>query len=109
MEFGIDKCATLAVKRGKITKLEGISLPDRRFMKGLIEGAGHKYLGILQTDQIRYTGIKEMVKAEKFRRVRRVLEAKLNSDNIIKWINTWTVSLLRYSAAFIDWNCAELI
>ena len=47
MEFGIDKCATLVLKRGKITKFEGISLPDRRVMKGLIEGAGYKYLGIL--------------------------------------------------------------
>ena len=23
-------------------------------------------------------------------------------------MNTWAVSLLRYSAAFIDWNCAGL-
>ena len=38
MEFGIDKCATLVLKRRKITKIDGISLPDERFMKGLIEG-----------------------------------------------------------------------
>ena len=52
MEFGIDKCATLILKRGKIAKFDGISLPDGRLMKGLIEGAGYKYLGILQVDQI---------------------------------------------------------
>ena len=40
MEFGIDKCDTLVLKRGKITKFDGISLPDGRCMKGLIEGAG---------------------------------------------------------------------
>ena len=38
-------------------------------MKGLIEGAGYKYLGILQADQIRYTEMKEKVKAEYPRRV----------------------------------------
>ena len=44
MKFGIDKCATLVLKRGEITKFNGISLPDRRVMKALIEGAGYKYL-----------------------------------------------------------------
>ena len=33
MEFGIDKCATLILKRGEITKSDGISLPDGRVMK----------------------------------------------------------------------------
>ena len=51
MEFGIDKCGTLVLKRGKIRKLDGISLPDGKVMKGLIEGAGYKYLGIIQADQ----------------------------------------------------------
>ena len=108
MKFGIDKCATLVLKRGKIAKFDRISLPNGRFMKGLIEGAGYQYLGILQADQIRYTEMREMVKAEYLRRVRKVLETKLNGGNIIKGINTWAVSLLRYSAASIDWNCAEL-
>ena len=77
-------------------------------MKVLIEGAGYKNLGILQADQIRYTQMKEKVKNEYLRRVRKVLETKWNGGNIIKGINTWTVSLLRYSEAFIDWNCTEL-
>ena len=48
MKFGIDKCATLVLKRREITKFDGISLHDRRVMKRLIEGAGCKYLGMLQ-------------------------------------------------------------
>ena len=108
MEFGIDKCGTLVLMRGKITKLDGISLPDGKVMKGLVEGAGYKYLGIIQADQTRYTEMKEKVKTEYLRRVRKVLETKLNGVDIIKGINIWEVSLLRYSAAFIDWNCREL-
>ena len=108
MEFGIDKCATLILKRRKNTKFDGISLPDRRWMKAIIEGASYKCLGILQADQIRSTEIKEMVKAEYLWRVRKILETKLNGGNIIKGINTWAVTFPRYSAAFIDWNCAEL-
>ena len=110
MEFGIDKCATLVLKRREITKFDGASLPYERFMKGLTEVAGYKHLGILQADQIRYTEMKEIVKAEYLRRVRKVLETKLNGNgsNITKGINTWAVSPLRYSAAFIEWNYAEL-
>ena len=52
MEFGIGKCATLVLKRKKNTKFDGISLPDKIAMKWLTEGAGWKYLGILQAYQI---------------------------------------------------------
>ena len=107
MEFGKDKCATLVLKRREITKFDGISLPDGRVMKAFIEGGGYKYLSVLQADQIRYTQMKEKVKGGYLRRVRKVLETKLNGGNITKGINTWTVSLLRYSVALIDWNCTE--
>ena len=42
MEFGIDKCAPLVLKMGKITKFDGISLPHGRVMKGSTEGVGYK-------------------------------------------------------------------
>ena len=64
MEFGIDTCATLVLKRGKLTKFDGISLPDGTVMKVLIEETVYKYLGVIQADQIRYTEMKEKVKTE---------------------------------------------
>ena len=42
------------------------------------------------------------------RRVRKILETKLNAGNLIKGINTWAVWLLRYSAAFLDWKKFEM-
>ena len=33
---------------------------------------------------------------------------KLSGENVIKGINTWAISLLRYSAAFLDWTKEEL-
>ena len=98
----------ISSKKGGNTKFDGISLPDGRFINGLIEGAGYKYLSIPQADQIRYREMKEIMKIQYLRRICRVLETKLNGGNIIKGINTWAVSLLRYSATFMDWNCAEL-
>ena len=51
-------------------------------------------MGIIQAYQIQYMEIKEKVKTEYLRRVRKVLETKLNGGNIIKGINIWAVSLL---------------
>ena len=88
MEFFINKRATLVLKRRKITKLDGISLPDGKAMKRSMERAGYKYLSIIQADQIRYTEIKEKLKIEYLRGVCKVIETKLNGGNIIKGINT---------------------
>ena len=42
------------------------------------------------------------------RRIRKILETKLSGENVIKGINTLAISLLRYSAAFLDWTKEEL-
>ena len=52
--------------------------------------------------------MKEKVKTEYYTRVKKILETKLNGGNIITEINTWTISLPRYSASFLDWTGAEL-
>ena len=36
------------------------------------------------------------------------MKSKLNGGNLVKGVNTWEVSLLRYSAAFINWKKCEL-
>ena len=45
---------------------------------------------------------------EYFRRVRRVLKSNLNGGDLVLGVNTWAMSLLRYSAAFISWRKCEL-
>ena len=37
-----------------------------------------------------------------------MLETKLNGNNVIKAINTWAVSVVRYSAPFLDWRKEEI-
>ena len=40
--------------------------------------------------------------------MKKILETKLNGRNITTGTNTWAISLLRYSAAFLDWTSATL-
>ena len=48
--------------------------------------------------------MKEKIKEEYFRRTRKLLETKLYSRNLIKEINIWAVSLVRYSGPFLKWT-----
>ena len=42
MGFGIEKCAMLVMKKGKIVKSVGIELPDGKVIKSLQEGESYK-------------------------------------------------------------------
>ncbi len=49
MDFGIDKCAALHVKRGKITSTENMEFDLSKIIPTLNIEQSYKYLGIQQT------------------------------------------------------------
>ena len=102
MKFGIEKCAILIIKRGKITQSEGITLPDDTNIRSLKEGEGYKYLGVLEADVMLHRQMKVKIKKEYLRRVRKVAQTKLNGGNLIQAINTWAVSFIRYAGGIIE-------
>ena len=108
MQFGIDKRAMLVMKKGKIVKTDVIQLPNDKVINSLEEGESYKYLGVLEADEVMVKEMKDKVKKEYYRRVRKMLETQLNSGNVFKAINTWAVSVVRYSAAFLGWSRLEL-
>ena len=85
-----------------------IELPDGKVIKLLQEGECYKYLGILEADTFLEEKMKLNVSKEYIRRLRKVLKLKLNGGNLVHGVNTWAVSLLRYSAAFASWRKSEL-
>ena len=84
------------MKKGKIVKSDGIQLPNDKVIKSLEEGESYKYLGVLEADEVMVSEMKDKVKKEYYKRVRKVLETKLNSGNVFKAINTWSVSVVKY-------------
>ena len=80
MGFGIEKCATLVMKKGKIVKSVGIELPDDKVIKSLQEGESYKYLGILVAEKFLEEKMKLNVSKECIRRLRKVLKSKLNGE-----------------------------
>ena len=108
MEFGIEKCAMLVMEKGKIVKSVGIELPDGKVIKLLQEGKSYKYLRSLEADKFLEEKMKLNVSKEYIRRLRKVLKSKLNGGNLVRGVNTWAVSLLRYSSVFVSWRKSEL-
>ena len=112
MWSGIEKCATLVMERGKIVKSVGIELPDGKVCKVLVkslqEDESYDYLGILEADKFLEEKMKLDVSKEYIRRLRKVLKSKLNGGNLVRGVNAWAISLLRYSAAFVSWRKSEL-
>ena len=74
MEFGLDKCATLAITKGKVTETEGMNLPNNN-IKGLNLDETCKYLGILQADDIKHTLVKKKTLNEYNESVRKILKS----------------------------------
>ena len=62
----------------------------------------------MEADAIKQQEMKEKIKKEYLRRARKLLETKLYSRNLVKWINTWAVPLVRYSRLFLKWTREEL-
>ena len=58
----------------------------------------------MEADTIKQVEMKEKIQKEYLRTTRKLHETKLNSRNLIKGINTWTVSLIRYLGAFLKWT-----
>ena len=59
MEFGVEKWVMLVMKSGKRRMTEGIELPNQVVIKTLGEKETYKYLGILESDNIKQQKMKE--------------------------------------------------
>ena len=88
MEFGMKKCGTLTINRGKVVRCEGIKLPNSNIMKE-VEKEGYTYLGIVALDKIKENEMKENRINEYKRRPQLILKSKLNGKNKITAIHAW--------------------
>ena len=88
MDFGIEKSAMLVMEKGKIVKSVGIELADSKVIKSLQEGESYKYLGILEANKFLEEKMRLNVSKEYVRRLRKVLQSKLNGGNLVCGVNT---------------------
>lgn len=108
MEFGLERCATLAINQGKLMSTDGVKMQNNSEIKSLEPETTYKYLGILQADNIKHREVKTRVAKKNIRRVREILKSKLNAGSTIQAINTWAVPVVRYTAGIVKWTQTDL-
>ena len=97
-------CHSIAAKR-KENKVGRNSTTDWRGNKWS-RCWGYKYLGVLEIDKM-CDEMKRKVKEVYQKRVKLLMKTHLNGKNLFQALNTWAISVIRYSAAFLDWTKEE--
>ena len=107
MEFGLDKCAVLELRGGKKVRADRILLPDGKAIEEVGDD-GYKYLGVFEGADIMSKEMKDIVRKEYLNRVKKVAESKLHAGNLLNAVNSWAVSVVRYTAGIVCWTQKEL-
>ncbi|XP_045477915.1 uncharacterized protein LOC123683061 [Harmonia axyridis] len=108
MIFGLDKCATISVKRGKLEREENMVLIDGQVLPTLGTEERYKYLGVQETYEIRQRENKEEVEKELFSRIKKVLNTQLSAKNKMTAINIWAIPAFIYTAGVLTWSRTDL-
>jgi hypothetical protein len=69
MEFGLDKCAKIVLKKGKLFHSQNLVVDINSEIKELEQGKKYKYLGIKESDSMQHQQMKERLKKECTRRL----------------------------------------
>ena len=85
--------------------MEEIEIPNQESVKILQEKENYTYLVITEANINKQTEMKEKSTLEE----QELLETKICRWNLIKEINTWINTLVRYFGPFLKWTRKKLI
>jgi transposase len=94
MEFGLEKCAKITLKRGKLISSQNLVTGNNRETE-LEQGKTYKYLGIEESEGIQHQQMKDRLKQEYKKRLRMKPKSELNAMNKITAIGALAVPVLR--------------
>ena len=108
MQFGLDKCSTCHIKKGKKVKKENIELNPRIVICEIGDDQAYKYLGIEENVVIEHRKMREKIKKEYLKRLKKICGTQLTNKNKITAVNQLALPVLNYSFGIIDWPQGEL-
>jgi len=83
MVFGIEKCKTLCVAKGKL-EMRNFTTEDDGTMEAINEDDMYRYLGHMQAKQIKHARMKQKLGEEQLNRTKSILTKKLNGKKYDK-------------------------
>jgi len=107
MVFGIEKCKTLCIAKGKL-EMRNFITEDDDTMEAMNEDDMYRNLGHMQAKQIKQAQMKQKLGEEYLNRTKSILKTKLNEKNTIKAINTYATAVLTFSFGIVKWTPTDL-
>ncbi|CAK1582520.1 unnamed protein product [Parnassius mnemosyne] len=107
MQFGLDKCKTLHIIRGKI-KPGDYTINTTDTITAMEPKDLYKYLGYKQLKGLDHTAIKHTLNTEYKRRVTAVCKTHLAGKHLIKALNSYVIPILTYSFGVIKWSKTDI-
>jgi len=107
MVFGTEKCKTLFIAKGKL-EVRNFTTEDDDTMEAMNEDDMYRYLGHMQTKQIKHGRMKQKLGEEYLNSTKSILKTKLNGKNTIKAINTYATPVLTFSFGIVKWTPTDL-
>jgi hypothetical protein len=107
MDFGLQKCAKITFKKGKLIQSQNLVIDINREIQELEQGKTYKYLGNEESEGI-LQQMKEILKQEYRRRLRMILKSELNARNKITATGALAVPVSNCSFGRIKWRTEEI-
>ncbi|CAB3232935.1 unnamed protein product [Arctia plantaginis] len=107
MEFGLDKCKTLHIIRGKIRPGD-YAVDESSTIVAMESTDLYKYLGYKQLKGLDHTSIKQILATEYKSRTNTLCKTQLSAKNLIKALNTYAIPILTYSFGIIKWTKTDI-
>jgi len=107
MVFGIEKCKTLCIAKGKL-EMRNFITEDDDTMEAVNEDDMYGYFGHMQAKQIKHAQMKQKLGKEYLNCTKSILKTKLNGKNMIKAINTYATPVLTFSFGIVKWTPTDL-
>ena len=106
MILGIQKCAVLAMGRGKESESDGITIGSEEVTSEIDDG-GYKYFGIMERSDIYREKMARSIKTKYLKLVRSAVKSALSKRNVFQYFNIWAVPTVRHGAGIIKWTKIE--
>ena len=107
MKFGLEKCASICLKRGSVQSKMHIGNTFENDIIALDPRKAYKYLRTEEGYDIQHKNEKEEPKKEYLRRLRLGLGPELSTKNKIQAIGSLAVPVYRYSFGIVNWHQEE--
>ena len=108
LEWGLDKCATVTVSKGKIVSAENLILNENASINVLQHKDYYKFLGKLENAAQLDDEVFDQVNKEYLKRLSVIWSSNISMPRKIKVTNTFALPVIQYHMWTVDWRLNDL-